>query len=154
MSTPFAIRFIDEENNPIVEIYCKWDGYIGTVGKFLAHRLQTMEIVNSVHMDLCRRQYAGDCITQLRYYSLGIENLASQIVADLNTGFRGISLHPVSYGVEDHYSYIYEIKPSKVRGEYGVLPHVTCRCPGSIFGGIVYQGTPDRYFDYIITGED
>tara|TARA_Y100001956_G_scaffold56175_1_gene55180 strand:- start:2119 stop:2586 length:468 start_codon:yes stop_codon:yes gene_type:complete len=152
MSTPFIIRFIDDDEGVLVEVYSKWDGYIDTVGRYLAYRLQTMEILERVHPDLSRRQYGGDEVVQLRYYALGMANLASQVVADLNTGYRGISLHPLNYNLEKHHCYIYEVRQSNVRGEYGMLPHITCRSAGSIFGGIYYQGTPDEYFNYIAAG--
>ena len=153
MSTPFLLRVYDENNRVLLNLYSKWDGYIETVGKFLAHRLQTMEIVDGIKIPLQQRMYGGDEVVHLKYYANGMGCLSGQLVADMKHGLGGIYIEHVDFNEDNDVCYIYEIRRSDVCGSYGVLPHITCRSAGTIFGGILYSGTPDRYFDFITSGE-
>lgn len=153
MSTPFFLRVYDNDNRVLLNLYCKWDGYIETVGRFLAHRLQTMEVVDGISNDLLNRMYCGDEIVPLRYYANGMGCLAGQLVADMKHGLGGIYIEHLDFNLDNDVCYIYEVRPSDVRGTCGTLPHITCRSAGTIFGGILYSGRPDRYFDFITSGE-
>lgn len=148
MSTPFAIRFFEEDGTIIFDAYSKWDGDIETVGKFLAYRLQTMEVVNQIPMDLRQRMYCGGRIETLRHYAHGMSCLSAQIVSDLKDGLGGIHINRPAPEYDRQLCYVYEIRLSNVKGQYGRIPHITCRSKL----GIEYQGLPGEYFNLITSG--